>query len=231
MLGSLPVAATHGNLVDHLVHDEGYLQLYWDTHYVSEGRDNLAGGALQTSVVSLKYDVFELFVWNGWGYDSDYNEVNIMPFIHYHYQNLSFYVSYNRLEFTEQGQTDNELGSGISYSGLAKNLYLDLDWYHSLAADGTFFELSMARLFKYKDVLRVESRAILGINSNYIPDGHDGLNHIALQVNGEYSLLTHVNLHAKLHFSHAIDRNVNQYPGDALLRNLWLGSVGLEFLF
>ncbi len=231
LLFSIPVAATHGKFNDQLEHDNGYLQLLWDTHYVTEGRDNLDGGALQTSVLSLKHGFLELLVWNGWGYDSDYNELNFMPTVRYDYRDLSFYVNYNRLEFTEQGLSDNEIGSGISYGGLVDNLFLDVDWYHSFEANGSFLEFSIASLFEHNDVFRLESRIIIGVNENYIADGHDGLNHFAAQVTGEYNLVDSINLHTKLVYTHPINRQQNTYAGDRLLQRTLQASVGLEFYF
>ncbi len=207
------------------------IQTHWDNLYVSEGRDNLDGGALHTTVIEAHLGFFQLTVENLWGYDSDYNELNLIPALVFKNKEFTFYASYTRRQLTEQGEFDNEIGSGISYSGLPGKLDVGFEWYHSFIADGGFFELSLTREFDLSDRLVLEPVLVMGINNNYITDGHNGLNHVALQLNSYYELTENFGVHGRVTYNHAINRDAIANPGDVLLKNFVWGGIGLEYFF
>ena len=223
-------------LAEHYTHEideEGNeLEFYssWQSRYVTEGRDNLNGASLQVSHLELEHDIFKLDVWNGWGYDAHYDELNIIPAIEFKTDEFKFYINYNRKQFYPRN-FDNEIGAGFIYKGLPYNLYAGFDWYHSFTSDGSFFEMVLSKDISPKQYLTFTPSIILGINENYIPDGHDGLNHLGLQLEGEYELLRYLGLFTRLHYNVAIDADSNQYTGDTLLYNFLWGEIGIEIPF
>ena len=86
-------------------------------------------------------------------------------------------------------------------------------------------------MYEIEARLRLESRAVVGMNENYISDGHNGLNHFALQFTAEYSLFNNINLHGLLAYYDAFDRQPKLYAGDELLRDFVWSRIGLEFMF
>lgn len=170
-------------------------------------------------------------IWNGWGYNSNYDELNIVPSLEYEINDFEFYISYNRKQFLPQGTFDNEIGSGVSYGELPYNISLAFDWYHSFATDGSFFEFSLGTEINPVQHLTIQPAIVLGINENYISDGHDGTNHLSLQLDGEYELARNFNLLGNLAYNIAIDSDPATYAGDASLKSFIWGGIGFEILF
>lgn len=213
-------------------HDQNNLaRAQWESRYVSEGRDNLDGAGIQTTNIDIKYGFFELLLWNGWGYDSEYDELNIIPTLNYKYNNFKAYLNYKRIQFFEDDESENDVGSGISYHGLPYDGFLGFDWYHSFEADGSFYELSLGSNFEPVQKVSLVPTFVFGINNNYISDGHDGANHISLQLNGEYEIAKQFNLTGYVGYNIAIDSNPNSFAGDELLNDFFWGGIGLEVTF
>ena len=202
-----------------------------ESHYVTEGRDNLDSDSIQTTRLLASQGPFSLLVWNGWGYDSGYDELNIVPSLNYSAENLDVYLNYNRKEFFESGESDNEIGAGFAWNGLPYDLALALDWYHSFDAAGSFIELSAGVDGIYRNRLHLSGRAVLGINANYIPDGHDGANHVSLELDASYPLTGTLTAAGILRYNIAIDSDPVKFPGDALLDDLFWVGAGISFLF
>ena len=233
ILSFFPISAMAENTSkdDSLNNSNVSVQTGWESRYVTEGRDNLDTKNLQSASIDVQYGYFGILIWNGWGYDSDYDELNIIPFISYDKNGLSIYFSYNRKQFFLSDQSDNEIGSGISYHGLPHDIFLNADWYHSFEAEGSFFEFSIGTEMEPVNELSLETLFIFGINDNYISDGHNGANHISFQLNGEYPLKKRINLLGYMRYNVALDSNPKKFAGDELLKDFFWAGVGISISF
>ena len=214
------------------LHEQNILtRAQWESRYVSEGRDNLDGAGIQTTIIDIEYEFFELLLWNGWGYDSEYDELNIIPSLNYELNNIKIYLDYNHKQFFEDDESENEIGSGISYHGLPYDIFLGFDWYHSFEADGSFYEFSLGSIIEPVQKVSLAPIFIFGINNNYISDGHDGANHISLQLNGQYEIAKQLNFHGYVRYNIEIDSDPNSFTGDELLNNFFWSGIGFEVKF
>lgn len=222
---------------DHFVIEErlhwhdNFIKGLWESRYVTEGRDNLDGAAIQSTTINIEYGFFGLFLWNGWGYDSEYDELNIIPSINYYFNNIDIYFYFNHKEFFEDNESENDIGSGIIYYGLPYNAYLGLDWYHSFEADGSFYEISLGTELIPIQNLILEPIIFFGINNNYINDGHDGANHIGIKLDSEYKITKNLNLNSYIGYNFAIDSDPNSFEGDKLLNDFFWAGLGFELVF
>ncbi|AKJ64794.1 hypothetical protein L21SP4_01551 [Kiritimatiella glycovorans] len=122
-------------------------------------------------------------------------------------------------------------GIGFSYSGLPAGLADGIDGYYSFEAEGAFFEASMGGEYEVMDRLTLAPSAVLGWNSGYIADGHDGANHFALSLEAITPLKDGLDLVATFAYSWAIDADPEPYPGDEALENFPFAGVALRATF
>lgn len=207
------------------------LQVSWDSRYVTEGRDNLDNAGIQTTSINYEYGLFGMQIWNGWGYESGYDELNLIPSLNYHYKNVDLYFSFNHKRFIQDNDYDNEIGSGISYSGLPYNISLGFDWYHSFTYEGSFYELSLGSEFNPAESVTIEPIMTFGINGGYITDGHDGANHVNFKIDGKYEIADTVDVLGYIGYNIPINHDPAAYPGDRLLKHFIWGGIGLEVRF
>ena len=200
----------------------------WDSHYYSEGRDNLDGGSLITNDVQLNWKFITGELWYVASPGQSYDELQAILALSQSINNLSFYATYTHLQFPSDNLNDDEVGAGISLSGLPANLQLAVDAYYSFVADGSFAELSAAQSFAITESLSVTGTGIFGINQNYISDGHDGANHVALRLESMYMISESIALMAQITQSWEIDRD-KTLPGDDPLVDLFYGSIGIQW--
>ena len=206
-------------------------RVQWESHYVSEGRDNLDNSGIQTTSVDIKGSHYNLSIWNGWGYDSDYDELQLTPSFTHELNNLDFYVYYNYKHYFKENESENELGSGFSYGGLPYNISFNVDWYYLIENNGSFYMFSLASNFSPADKFTLNPVLVFGINDNYIPDGHNGANNAGIQINAGYQMTRHLNLLGYVRYNFAIDSDQNRYAGDRLLKDFYWIGIGIEAQF
>ena len=126
-------------------HDEiqGHLHAGWESHYFSEGRDNLDGGSLWITSIEAAWNHLDVGIWFAESPDVTYNELQFSVALTLSWDSLDAYLAYTHLRFPHDDSHDNEVGAGLSWSGLPLDLSLAADVYHSFEADGTFAELSL----------------------------------------------------------------------------------------
>lgn len=205
--------------------------LQWESRYVSEGRDNLDTAGIQTVTMDIYRGDLNLAIWNGWGYDSGYHELQVTPALTHEWNNFDIYLYYNYKRYFEEHKSENEIGSGIFYYGLPHHLFAGVDWYYSVENDGSFFRLSLGSRFNPIEKLELEPAIMFGINENYIPDGHDGANHVGIQLNGKYEISGKISIVGYLGYNVAIDRDPGSFAGDILLRDFFWSGIGIEAAF
>ena len=208
-----------------------HLHFLWESRYASEGRDSLDGGSLISTTTEFTLGPITFAPWFAYGPDQDYSELNLN--LVYGYQlgeAVELYVGYTHLQFPGDQSYDNEIGAGLVYSEVP---WFDVfgDAVYSFEAEGTYFEAGLVRQFPLADEVMLGAFALMGFNGGYVPDGHDGADHLAGGLELEWLIAPNVLFTGFAGYSWAIDRDPVRYEEDELLRNFFWGSAGLKISF
>lgn len=212
---------------------EWHAHMFWESRYVTEGRDNLAGKNLVSLSSEFSIDGFSIVPWIADGVDTDYEEFNLnVVYANELTESLAFYTGYNYIHtraFGERGD-DNEINIDFVYKWL-KHVSALTSVYYSFDANGTFAETSI----KYNNALNGKIhyglQGVLGINSEYVSDGHNGLNHFQLRAQASYHSGRQIELYTFAGYNLAINREPEKYAGDGQLKDFFWGGIGLTYLF
>lgn len=208
----------------------GSAQLAWESRYVVEGRDVLAGDSIVTQAVELQWQSLGFGVWYGDSPEQPYDELQLAVSYLHSFGAVDAYLGYTHLRFPQDSAHDHDLGAGLAWQGGPWDLKLALDAYYSTRNEGSFGEFSVSRAWQLTETLTLEVTPVLGMNQGYVADGHDGLNHVALWLglSQQLSESLSLRLHASQHW--ALDRKAGA-PDDALLRDFFHISFGVEYGF
>jgi len=220
--------ASHFILFFHDV--EASAQAGWESRYSSEGRDILAGDSLFVGSFDVARNRLSGGIWSGVSPDQRYEEVRLSLTLTQSIGALEYYAGYTHLRFPFDDSHDNELGMGLVWSGLPLGTELSADIYYSTDVEGYFSEISVSREFAITDQLTLSVTSPLGINQGYVSDGHDGVNHIAVQVGLDYAIERAMSLTVYAAQSWALDRD-STLAGDEQLIDFFYGGVGLQWAF
>jgi len=200
----------------------------WDSHYFTEGRDNLDGGSLLVNDLQASWGFLYSQIWYVASPGQSYDELQIIMGVTQSIDDFTWYAGYTHLQFPSDDLNDDEASVGISVSNLPAGLQLAFDAYHSFEADGFFAEFSVSRGFALTDSLSIIGTGILGMNQGYISDGHDGANHFALAWVCSYQVNESISIIARVAQSWAIRRDSTK-PGDDALVDLFNGGIGVQW--
>lgn len=200
----------------------------WESHYFTEGRDLLDGDSLIVNHMALGWESVSGEIWYGASPDQSYDELQLTLVAAQTIGDLEFYVGYTHLQFPSDNLKDNEVGTGVACSNLPAGFEIAVDAYHSFEADGFFAELSAAREFTVTEELMVVCSCVYGLNNGYVADGHDGSNHIGLQLGFNYRIFESVSIIAHVTQSWALERDLN-FPGDEALVDFFHGGFGIQW--
>lgn len=165
-----------------------------ESRYFSEGRDALDGDSLWASSFEFGLEHFAAGLWYGNSPEQSYDELQLSIAVTQNFGDIETYLGYTHYIFPFDGSHDDEIGTGITWSGLPADIDLSADICHSFDANGYFVELSASREIEITKKFTITPAAIFGINQGYVSDGHDGANHIAVQISGSYSLTETISL-------------------------------------
>lgn len=236
---SLPAFGSTGHNTDIPLHPnvsslndevEVFLSTRWESHYFSEGRNNLDGDSIWASTAEAGWNHLSGGVWYAHSPEQDYRELHLFLALTESFGDFEVYLGYTHLRLLSDDLHDNEIGTGFSWTGLPFELELTADAYYSFDAEGSFWELGLHRQLELTDKLVVTGSSTFGNNQGYISDGHDGANNIALVVSLDYALTENCALTAHYCYSFALNED-STLAGDDLLRDLPHGGVGIEYSF
>jgi hypothetical protein len=181
-----------------------------DSHYVTEGRNNLAQSGIYWANTLLTKDALTGFATLVRGSNSHYVEWNLgVEYLIQLSDNLESYVGYQRLETygSLEGSlrsSDNELFSLLSYT--------QWDWLtpsvaytYSTLASGYFVELSLHSHWQLDDKLSLSPYMSQGFDFQYATEAHDGANHFQIGLEANYQWATHLRLSAHMAHSWALE--------------------------
>lgn len=217
---------SHGDL-------DGHLHFGWESRYFSEGRDTLDGDSLLTSSLELGFEHFSFGYWYGLSPEQNYDELQLSAAYSNHIGDFDYYFSFTHFEFDNVfpgREFDNEVGAGISYSGLPYDLGISFDIYYSFLAQGYFSTLTLDYSKDLTDSLAFTASSTLGMNQNYLTEGHDGLDHLAFRLDLEYELARDWSLSTHLTYSLPINRDPDALD-DELLTNFFHTGISLQWSF
>ncbi|MEX0321401.1 MAG: hypothetical protein AB3N63_04540 [Puniceicoccaceae bacterium] len=201
-----------------------------DSSYFSEGRDALDGDSLWVNSVELAYGKFSGGVWYGNSPDQDYDELQIGIGYAESFGDFEIAVGYTRFQFPFESAHDNEVGTTLTWSNLPMGCEFSADAYYSFDAEGYFVELALGHEVEVSENFSLVAAGIAGINQGYVSDGHDGLNNLALRLEGVVALAENWHFISHLTYSWAVDANP-ALEGDAQLIDFFHGGFGLEWSF
>jgi hypothetical protein len=212
---------------------EWHTHLFWDSRYVSEGRDNLSGKSLLSASTEFKVDGFSIVPWLADGVNTDYTEFDLnVIYASTLTKSFVLYTGYTYVHTRSSGDAtnDNELSLDLTYSWL-EDLAASTRIYYSFDANGSFMEAALNYNNKVNEKINYGVQASLGANEGYISDGHDGLNNIQLIANFSYYPGMRFELYSYAGYNQAINRDAKKYAGDELLDNFFWTGVGVIYLF
>jgi hypothetical protein len=200
-----------------------------DSHYVSEGRDNLDGDSLFGATLEGEAGGLIGGVWYANSPDTDYRELNLYTGYGMEVGAFEVTVGYTYLDFLSDDADDSEVGAGVAYGELPWGLTAALEGYYSFEAEGAFFEASLSAEHEVEEWLTLAPSIILGWNEGYIAEGHDGANHLAVLLEATFALAETVELGLYAACSWALDADPGVYADDALLDDFIHGGIVFTF--
>jgi len=155
---------------------------FWESKYVSEGRDNLGKGGLATLEAAAEWSNFALSTWLVNGTEVDYQELQFTAEYRSAVNNVEFYTGYTRLQFPADDAGDNELTAGLAFAGLP---YVTpaVDYVFSTEASGGFLEISLGSEQPLMEEQLILTPYILkAFDFGYVSEEYNGFNNFQLGV-------------------------------------------------
>jgi hypothetical protein len=203
------------------------LSFAWDSAYAAEGRDNLDGDSLVGTTLDTTYGGLSAGIWYASSPETEYTELDLYASYTLELYDWELAVGYTHLEFLSDDANDDEVGGSLGYGALPGGLSTHIDWYYSFDSEGSFFQAVLDTNLKYHEAIVIRPAVVLGFNSGYIPDGHDGLNNLAVSLEAAVPLKEGVKLGGYITYNWGIDSDAARYQGDELLKDFFFGGVSL----
>lgn len=183
-----------------------------DSHYITEGRDNLVDGGIYWANAVINQDALTAYTIVGRGTTSQYIEWNIgVEYLLQLEEYLEAYIGYQRLEShgsdTYGGEqidhraSDNEFFTSLTYTKWAW-ITPAINYTYATLAAGYFVELSLHNHWQLSDSFRVSPYLSQGFDFQYASEAHDGANHLQLGIEAQYQL-SH-NIYVRAHLAHSV---------------------------
>ena len=202
----------------------------WDSHYVSEGRDNLDGSSLWSTAVTWSWSGWSLGGWLAESSSADYEEYNLFLSYGQSIGSFDWYLGVQSVGVVSDDQTDREVGAGLAYTGFS-HWVPSLDYVYSDDSGGSFLEASLRRDVSVTEVFSLSPYVMMGWNRGYVSAGHRGSNHVALGMEWAFSLNAHLSLGGHLTKNWGLNKRVTRWPDDAALKDFVYGGVSVLWEF
>jgi len=212
---------------------EWHAHMFWESRYVTEGRDNLSGKSLVSLSTEFSIDGFSIVPWIADGVDTNYEEFNLnVIYANELTTSLVLYTGYNYIHSRPYGarDDDNEINLDFAYQWL-KHISVFASVYYSFEAKGSFMETSIKHNGALNEKIRYSLQGILGVNAKYVSDGHNGLNHFQLRAQASYHSGRQIELYTFVGYNLAINPEPSKYVGDEQLKDFSWSGIGLTYLF
>ena len=210
-----------------------HLHTFWESRYVTEGRDNLDGDPLASASSDIAFGDLTIAPWVAHGYESDYTELNFNVVYGFRLaEQVEFYAGYTRLQTRASGDwdKDNEVSAELIYSPTSLFDVL-VTGYYSFEAKGAFWEGALRHEQTLDDQTILTVYGILGANDGYVAEGHNGLNHAQLRLDLAYYPVPYLEIVPYVAYNFAIDRDPERFPDDHTLRDFYWAGIGVIYHF
>ena len=211
-----------------------HIHASWESRYVTEGRDNLAGDDLVSLSTDFSIDKLSIIPWIADSPSTDYSELNLNLVYGFKLSDrLDLYAGYSYVYLRDSNTDyhDNEIGLELAYK-VRKHLNLLTSIYYSFDASGSFMEVAVNYGIPLEEnKIKFDLKGTLGANGGYVLDGHRGLNHFQIRLNMTYQPVYAVDLYAYAGYNFAINRDETRYNGDASLNDFLWGGIGFAYRF
>jgi hypothetical protein len=208
-----------------------HLHVLWESRYVSEGRDNLGGDGLTSMFSDITLGNLSFVPWLAYGYESEYTELNLNFVYGFKLSDqLEMYSGYTYLQtrFAGENTKDNEVFADLVY--MPTTLFdVLVNYYYSFEAHGSFWEFALKQEQELNDRTVLTLRSIVGVNEGYVPDGHNGLNHLQLHLNLAYYPISYIEIVPYVAYNIAINREPERFVDDITLRDFFWGGIGIVY--
>ncbi|NRD72137.1 hypothetical protein HQQ94_02565 [Shewanella sp. VB17] len=163
------------------------IDLGWDSHYISEGRNNLPKGGIMWSSVAIQHNNLNVYARLGSADSLHYNEWNLgLQYTFALTENLETTLGYQRLEFYgDQRCNDNELFGLLTYSAI-EWLTPSINYTYSTEASGYFVEASLHSSWELINGFTLTPYLTQAFDFQYVTEEHNGRNHFQLGIETEY---------------------------------------------
>ena len=205
----------------------------WESRYVSEGRDNLAGKGIASIATEFNYNEIAIIPWVATGVDSDYTEFNLNAiYATQLFNTVDMFIGYNHLRSRENTSNahDNEVSLDFSYF-YDNKFQLTSSAYYSFDSQGTFIELTINKGYEINEAVNIDFQTGLGFNAGYVSDGHNGINNLKLTADVSYKVIKQLEVYAYTSYTMAINKNAERFVGDQTLKNVLWSGIGLSYLY
>ncbi len=208
----------------------GHFHAGWESRYFAQGRDSLGGDSLAVFSAEISWHHLSAGLWHGFSPEQTYDETKFILACTESLGDFEYYLGCTHLWFPYADTEDNELGAGVTWSGLPFEMEVAIDGSYSFAASGTFVEVGLSREFQVSEALSLTPSGVLGLNHGFISDGHDGANHFGLRLGARYALSESMALTGHAAYSWALNHQPD-YAGDQNLIDMFHASIGIEWTF
>jgi len=158
-----------------------------ETKYVTEGRNNLPQGGIDSIELGAGFKGLGLGLWYAKANKDPFRELDLSLSYEKTWMGMEFGVGATILEFLEAKEMDREFSLSWGCT-VFEWLSPSLEAVHSMDADGVFLEagLSMERSF-FDDRLAVEPYLAQGFDFGYASTAYDGPNHTQAGVTASWA--------------------------------------------
>jgi|GEM_PF-6163856 len=212
-------------LPDDSAHWRGSAQAMWESRYLSEGRDNLAGESLASICIEGGLGELNASLWLAQSLDSGYREEQLGVAHNWEWGAIEWEVSAN-LICLPHGERDQEVGLRLLYPA---GEHFEVHWHidQSMQARGCYHLVEVVSPGWEAGGLAVDMKLGSGFNGGYVADGHRGLDHLSAAVEVRFALNATWRIFGNLLFASAVGRNPRDHAGDSTLHDGWHFGAGV----
>ena len=130
----------------------------------------------------------------------------------------------------EENQDASEIALGLTQYGLPYDLSLEIDWYRSFTTDGHFTNISLSKEWNPIERLFIYPGIEMGLHHDYVPEAHNGINHMSAFLVAEWELTEYITLSTYVANNWAINkRDYDSKPGDYFLEDFFWTGTSIRF--
>jgi len=179
------------------------LDIAWENHYITEGRNNLARGGIAWGVINVEKNDLGVYAIVGRADQVNYVEWNLgLEYSLHLANNMDATVGYQRLAFYgDDPCTDNEFFGALTMNGLTWFVPA-INYTYATEAGGYFVELSIHSPWEINQDFTLTPYLVQGFDFQYSSEEHDGANHFQFGLEAKHQLSDSMALSA--HISHSI---------------------------